>query len=50
MEEEIVREIKRSGILKEDENFIKVLINICKYYKIYEVEKIVEYIKNIIKF
>lgn len=36
MEEEIMRYLKRSGILKKDKNFIKVLINIYKYYKIYK--------------
>ena len=50
MEEEIIEELARKCKIKETEKtLIKVLINICKYYKIYESERIIKYIENIIK-
>lgn len=47
MEKEILEEIKKEcKIKKEDKVLIKVLINICKYYKIKDAKKIVEIMKK----
>ncbi len=40
--------LKRIKIREEEKILIEVLINICEYYKIYETDKIIKYIKNTI--
>lgn len=47
MEKEILEEIKKEcKIKKEDKVLIKVLINICKYYKIKDIKQIVKSYKE----
>lgn len=47
MEKDILEEIKKEcKIKKEDKVLIKVLINICKYYKIKDIKQIVKSYKE----